>query len=139
MFKLESVSPTYLWPVKFSFAGENGRPVSVAFRVRFRRLDQGRIDDIMEILRSGSVTTPDITDDDLIEETVVGWEDVTADGQPLDYDDINHRAMVLGVPGCRPAIVKSWFESLTGAPEKNSARPPATGRAAAAEGVNARQ
>jgi len=102
---------SYDWPVTLETPADGGRFEKITFTARFKRLGQARIDEIVSALRDGG---DGLTDRTIVDDVLIGWDKVLdADGQPIDFTPVNVAA-VLEVEGVRAAIVKAWFESLSG-------------------------
>jgi len=109
MFKI-ALSDTYTWPVTVDLAEDGGKRHKATFDAEFKRVSQERVDQL--------VTEPP-GDKALADEVMVGWSGVyDANDQELPYSEEN-RAKLLSITGVRAAIVRSFFDSLSGAPRKN--------------------
>lgn len=98
-------TPEYDWDV----STDHGK-----FTGTFRRVTQSRVDQIVEQLNAATLKDPE-----LVDEVFAGWRDVEgSDGQPLAVTPGN-RALLLDVVGIRAAVIRAWFDSISGAPRKN--------------------
>ena len=112
-FKIAS-NPTYKAQVKVELPSDNGKTVSKMFQAIFKRMSQSELDNISERL-----SAKELTDAALIDEVMVGWEDVQdEDGNVLEFNDKN-LATLLDVFPVRPTIVKTFFATINTAKTKN--------------------
>jgi hypothetical protein len=113
MFKLDP-SPSYTWPVTVPQLTEDGKANTAEFTARFKRLPQSEIDGILKRTQAG-----ELSDEALAEMILVGWDGVQdANGQPLPVSPETRKTLLDVVP-VRPAVIRAWFESVSGAPRKN--------------------
>lgn len=109
-------SDSYKWPVTVEVPTDGGRFERAEFVAEFRRLPQSRLDEVGQALRGDGEK---ISDADLAEEVLVGWDKVKdADGSPINFSAAT-RAAVLDISGVRTAVVQAFFESLAGGRRKN--------------------
>lgn len=113
MFKI-AVNPTYTAPVKVDIPTDNGKTIPRVFEATFKRLTQTELDNIAERLQA-----KELTDDQLINEVMVGWGGVAdEDGKPLEFNPAN-LATLLDVYPVRPTIVSTFYATINGARRKN--------------------
>lgn len=106
---------SYLWPVKYEAPRDGGKTDTFEFQAEFKRLPQSRLDEIRK-----KADARELTDDDLVAEILVDWKGIkTSEGDDFVCNDVNRR-ILLDEPGMRGAIVIAFFDSLRGAPRKNS-------------------
>lgn len=107
---------SYKWPVEWTIPADDGRHQKIGFDAEFKRLAQTRIDEIYKSATGGGA----ISDEELVGEVLVGWGTNVLDenDQPLAFTPANIAA-VLDIQGARAATVRAFFDSLTGAKEKN--------------------
>lgn len=121
MFVLD-LKPSYLWPVTLKLAADGGDFEAFTFSVAFRRLEQGRI---RELLQPEEGAEP-ITDEDACRELVMGWEGISdAKGNDVPFSEaaLEKLLKVSGAPG---AIVKAWLESINPEAQDMGKRKPKT-------------
>jgi len=109
----------YRWPVSVRLATDGGRFENFEFVAVFKRLPQGRLDEISAAMAGDDEEGAAITDGDLVREVLVGWDkvrDVDGSEVPFNSDTL---AQALDVPGVRLGLVHSWFESLAVGKRKN--------------------
>lgn len=108
---------SYKWPVEWTVPADGGRQTKLGFEAEFKRLPQTRIDEIYAAVTNGA---REISDDAVVDEVLIGWGSNVLDenDQPLQFTPSNIK-VVLDVQGARSAIVRAFFNSLTGAKEKN--------------------
>jgi hypothetical protein len=113
MFKV-AVSETYITPVAVDIVGDNNKSKTHVFKARFKRLKQSELESLSERLAA-----KELTDSALIDEVMVGWQDVAdAEGNPLEFNPDNLEALLEIYP-TRPTIVRTFFDSHNGAKRKN--------------------
>lgn len=116
MFVLKE-RPAYFWAVKFELQSADGKYEPHEFQAEFKRVPQSRIDKLFEDLKD--IAASGMSDDAIVKEMMIGWRDVNdAEGKPVLFNS-DTLAQLLEVPRLRAAIVKSFFESLSGIPLKN--------------------
>lgn len=106
---------SFQWPVKFRIAID-GRYEDHEFKAEFKRISQSRID---ELFGAGGDRSEKISDDEFVREALIGWDGVTlenGDAVPFNQDTLTS---LLDVPGVRTAIVRAFFNSISGLAEKN--------------------
>ena len=114
MLILTDSTAGYPWPVSFTrpHAGDAGKREPIAFVAQFRFVPQSRLDGLVARIRAAADSTSAITDAELIDEVLIGWEGVRdASGEPLPFTPAT-LAAALDVPGVRTALVRAWFASL---------------------------
>ena len=113
MFKIGN-RESYPWPVKVSQAKGAGEFETFEFGVRFKRLDQVKINDMIEQSVSGK-----LSDIDFARDVVCGFDGVAGnDGEPLVYSS-DALDLLLMEQGVARAIVSAYFDSTRGGKEKN--------------------
>ena len=113
MFKV-AVSPTYIYPVTVEFPGNSGKTEKRTFDAEFKRLNQAEVEEVYRRLSAG-----ELSDDLLVKEVLYGWGKVFDDeGKPLDFNEDNLEILMQVFP-TRPATVKAFFDSISGAKAKN--------------------
>lgn len=106
MFKIAQ-KPQYTWPVKVDIPGDGGKYTTATFRAKFNALPQSRIDDYFAGRDAGSET-------DLLSEAVAEVMDLGDEtGQPITWSD-QVKVQLLDIPYVRAALVRAFFESITG-------------------------
>jgi hypothetical protein len=106
MFKIAEAPLTYTWPVTVSIPANGGKYTKATLTAEFQALDQDRIDAII----GGEAEI----DADLLTECLVGWKGVQdADGAELPVSD-EGRVRLLKIPYVRSALVRAFFESISG-------------------------
>ncbi|MBC7859196.1 MAG: hypothetical protein H7Z39_10555 [Burkholderiaceae bacterium] len=127
----------YWTPVNVEMLDENGKKKTFIFKAKFRRLSREELDDLSERLEKSrkaalkkaqaeaegkelEVDESDtLTDAKVIEETLIGWADVTDEnGQKLEFNPDN-LALLLNVNPVRPTLAKTFFATTYGAAGKN--------------------
>ena len=108
MFKIIQ-SRTHTAPVTFKTPAAGGTYQTNSFMVEFKRLSVSEVKQLPQ----------DATDADIARRVVVGWNEVE-DGQgnpmPFSADGLEK---LLDIVGVAPAIVRTYFECVSGAQEKN--------------------
>lgn len=108
MFKIAQ-SRTHTSPVLFKIPADGGTYQSNSFMVEFKRLS---VAEMKQLPQEG-------TDADIARRVVVGWNEVEdANGQPLPFSS-DALEKLLDIVGVAPAIVRTFFECVSGAQEKN--------------------
>lgn len=114
MFQLATQSDHITYPVTVECLDENGKLAPKKFKAHFARLPQSEIDDLI-----AKAQAKEITDNDLVDKVLVGWDDVVDDsGKPIEFSPAM-RDRLLEIFPVRPSVVTAWFESLSGAKRKN--------------------
>lgn len=113
MFSIAKTVIDYSWPVAVVFPADGGKVEKSTFDAIFKRVSQTRIQEIRDAITEGK-----ITDVQLASEVLVGWNGITDGADPIPFSE-SARAQVLDIPTVAAAIVRAWFESLSGAPRKN--------------------
>lgn len=109
-----AVSDTFLVPVRVEVLDEKGLKKVHVFKAEFKRLDQDQLDAMNERLAQNAMT-----DQQVIDEVMVGWADVTdMNKQPLPFTPDNLAAL-LRVNPTRFCIVKTYFETVNAGARKN--------------------
>lgn len=112
-------TPTY--PATVNVELPDGKTVKkVAFTINFHRKTMTEITDIHRRLGLPMDNDEKLNDEKLVGEIVAGWgTDVQdEDGQPLEFNDANLAALMDIYP-VRPAVVRTFFETLNGGKAKN--------------------
>lgn len=98
----------YNWPVVISEPVDGGSFNDQRVRVTFKMLNQQRID---EVIKNEAEE-----DADILRDVLVNWED----GAFKDENNVNlpftedSKDLVLSIPFVRSALVKAFFESISG-------------------------
>lgn len=98
----------YIWPCTISEPVDGGTFNDQKVKVKFKMLSQPRIDEI--------VKNEAEEDADILAEVLVGWDDETfkdETGTALTFNDAN-KDLILSVPFVRSALIKGFFESVSG-------------------------
>lgn len=112
-FKLDNTA-SYFYPVEVQIATDGGKFQKSTFDVQFRRVNRTELESMVKALQDG-----EITDRAIAVDVMTGWKGVTdADGEPIAFGETSRDA-VLDVVAVQPAIVKAWFESVSGKNAKN--------------------
>lgn len=118
-FKID-LSNTYSYPVAVDIMGDKGKTKTFTFNTEFKRFSQTEAEQLSKDLQSFDGEAAKLSDDDFIDEVVANWSDITDEAdQPLDFNNAIHKAAVLDVYGVKQAIIKAFFESISGAKRKN--------------------
>lgn len=113
MFKL-AATETYLTPVRVELPGDNNKPKVCAFKARFKRLSQTQFENVLERIGEGS-----LNDRGLLNEVLVGWEDVADDrDNAAEFNEENLNALLDMFP-TQPTLVKTFLDSMKSAKQKN--------------------
>lgn len=108
-------STSYRWTVPVEMVDESGKMLTGEFTAIFKRLKQSEIDGLIK--PDGQQT---LSDGDFIRKVLVGWDGVTgADGNPLPFNDTAVE-LFLDTHPYRQMTIRAWFQSVAGAPRKNS-------------------
>lgn len=109
------ISNEYSWPVEVKIPKERGGLETIRFDARYRRLPQDRIDEMIAQNREAQ-----ITDEALAREVLVGWSGITDENNdPYLFSEENRDALLANVVGLRSAVVRAFFESISGGARKN--------------------
>ena len=99
---------SYTWPITISEPADGGRFNDQKVNVKFKMLSQGRIDEI--------VKNEAEQDADILIDVLIGWDDGAFNdetGNNLAFNADN-KDLILSVPFIRSALVKGFFESISG-------------------------
>lgn len=114
MFKLSSVSPSYLTDIRVDMLDDNGKIKTHVFKARFKRVTQQELDRIHERLQEKS-----LNDTELLNEVTVGFEDVKDDnGNPVEFNADNFADLINTFP-VRPTMVNAFFATINNSIRKN--------------------
>jgi hypothetical protein len=113
MFSISKAITEYSWPVVVHLPADGGKVEKSTFDATFKRVSATRINEIREAIEAGK-----ITDVGLATEVLNGWSGVSDGDDALPYSEEN-KAALLDIPTVAAAIVRAFFESLSGAPRKN--------------------
>lgn len=108
MFKL-AVSKTFTIPVNFKIPADGGTYQSNSFIVEFKRLT---VTEMKDLPKEGS-------DAEMCRRVVVGWNEIADENGnaiPFSSDALDKLLEIVGVA---PAILRTFFESVTALQEKN--------------------
>lgn len=112
-FKLK-FTDTYTAPVTVEIPGNNGRFEKQTFSVEFKRFNRTKLADIVRAAYDRSRD-----DREIVDEILVGWSGITDEnGDDLEYTKDN-ADRVFEVVQVLPAIVQTFFATITKAKEKN--------------------
>jgi len=113
MFKV-ATSPAYFVNVNVPMMMEDGSRGMVKFKAKFKRLDKDELKAFGKKLIDN-----EMTDEQIIEEFMVGWEGVAdEEGRPLEFN-IANRDKVMAIHPTQPTTVKAFLDSVTDARVKN--------------------
>lgn len=113
MFSIKKAVSEYSWPVAVHLPVDGGKIEKQTFDATFKRISATRINEIREAIEAGK-----ITDLSLAGEVLIGWTGVTDGEDVVPFSETN-KAALLDIPTVAAAIVRAFFESLSGAPRKN--------------------
>lgn len=106
-------SDTYSWPVNFEIPVD-GRHEAQSFDAVFKRMSQTWIRDIAKKIDEGKAT-----DVEVARQVLAGWSGVNdAQGKEIPFS-IKALETMLDIPSVAGAVVLAYFNSVTGAKEKN--------------------
>lgn len=109
MFKLTE-KRTIKWPVTVDVPQDGGSTRPAKFTVEFRLLDQSDIDVSLAQARN---------DAEFLFEVMQDWEGVAdEDGQTIEFSDDTARRVV-DIPYVRNALLRAYFEAVSGGRRKN--------------------
>ena len=112
MFKID-LSPTIRWPVTVILAGTTGEE-KAEFAAVFARRGQSYIRDLMQRIAAGEA----VSDADLVQAELVGWDGITYEGNPVEYS-AEALEKVLDIPGAALAIARAALRCMSEAASKN--------------------
>ena len=121
MFKISTISQTYLHPVTVDVPNGAGKPVQHKFKISFKRKSQEELDEMHRRLNAAQLEEGEtvMSDDELLVDVVAGWEDVFGDDdQPLEFTPENFAALK-NIHPVRPTLVQAFFDSIKTAKRKN--------------------
>lgn len=109
MFKLTE-KRSVKWPVTVDVPQDGGSTRPARFTVEFHLLDQSVIDAALTEARG---------DAEFLIGVMQGWDGVAdEDGNPLEFSDASARR-VLDIPYVRNAVLRAYFEAVSGGRRKN--------------------
>lgn len=112
-FKL-NLSQTYFTPVVVEIPIDGGRSEKMTFDAEFRRIGRAELDRLME-----SAGKKKKSDQEVIDEVLVGWKGVKDhNNSDVEFSETSKKA-VFDIVQVLPALVKAFFESISGVREKN--------------------
>lgn len=119
-------STSYKWPVSVKLPADGGKFEKQTFDAEFKRLPQGRINEIQaEVqlrIKAAERNEPvdnSISDQTIADELLVGWAGVVdADGDEVPFSEAT-KQQLLDIPTVAAAIIVAYFDSLTGTKAKN--------------------
>lgn len=112
MFKLAQQT-SYKWPVTVHIPTDGGRFTKATFDAELKTLPQERID---QYLTGGG----DTTEQDFLNEVVIGWKGVTDDaGNDVPYSE-EAKLKLLAISYVRTALVRAFFDSITGGAKRKN-------------------
>lgn len=98
----------YTWPITISEPVDGGAFNDQKVRVKFKMLSQARIDEVVKDEAE--------QDADILKDVLVGWDDEAfkdESGAAIPFNEDN-KDLILSVPFVRGALVKGFFESISG-------------------------
>lgn len=105
MFKIQKAT-SFQWPVQVNVPRDGGGFATHEFTAEYKMLEQSKIDLALEKFKN--------EDSDMLKEIVIGWNGVQdSDGNVLPYSDEN-RDTLLEIPYVRTALMKGFFEAVSG-------------------------
>jgi hypothetical protein len=105
MFKIEKKA-TFFWPVLVNVPKDGGGFASHEFQAEFKFHEQSKMDLLLERLKND--------DHDILRDLLVGWKQVSnPDGTPVEYTEEAKEALI-DIPYVRSALLKSYFEAISG-------------------------
>jgi len=99
---------SYTWPITISEPIDGGGFNDQKVRVKFKMLSQARIDEI--------VKNEAEDDADILSDVLIGWDEEAfkdESGASIPFTADN-KDLILSVPFVRTALVKGFFESISG-------------------------
>jgi hypothetical protein len=106
-FVLKKVS-TYKWPVEVSVPVDGGKFKKETFTAVFKKMSRSAFNDLI-----------DMGDDALVDEIIEGWEGIKdEDGEEVPFCSGTKKEL-FDDPYVLRALIESYTNSITGAPEKN--------------------
>lgn len=118
-FKID-LSCTYTYPVAVDIIGDKGKNKTFTFSAEFKRFSQSEAEQLSKDLQAIDGEPAKLTDEDFIDAVVMSWSDISDENdQPLGFSNAIHKDAVLDVYGVKQAIIKAFFESISGAKRKN--------------------
>lgn len=104
MFRIDP-KPSYRWPVTVHIPQDGGKTQEARFWARFRLLST---DAFQAVYASGG------TDEDLLKQVLVGWEEVADEGgEPLPFNE-ETRSSLIAIPYVRMALIAAYLEMSQG-------------------------
>lgn len=99
---------SYTWPITISEPMDGGGFNDQKVKVKFKMLSQSRIDEIIKDEAE--------QDADILQDVLIGWDDEAFKDEsgaslPFSFDN---KELILSVPYVRGALVKGFFESISG-------------------------
>lgn len=114
MFQIASANQTYSTSVRVDVPTDGGKNKTHVFKAIFKRVSQSELDNIHERIQEKT-----LTDAGLINEVMVGWDDVADEhGQKVEFNPDNLSALLDMYP-TRPTIVQTFFTTINNAVRKN--------------------
>lgn len=119
-------SDSYSWPITFEIPVDGGRHEKQTFDAELKRLPQSRIVEIQEAVQKrlsaiqrDEETADMITDHEIANEILIGWNGINdEDGTAVPFSE-RSKTQLLEIPTVTAAIVRAYFDSLSGARRKN--------------------
>lgn len=106
-------SDTYTWPVTFEIPVD-GQHETQSFDAVFKRMSQSWIREVAKKIDEGK-----ISDIEVAKQVVAGWSGVNdAQGKEIPFS-IKGLETMLDIPSVAGAVVLAYFNSISGAKEKN--------------------
>lgn len=105
MFKIQAKT-SFQWPVQVNVPRDGGGFATHEFTAEYKMLDQSKIDIALEKFKND--------DSDMLKEVVIGWNGVQdSNGDLLQFTEEN-RDTLLDIPYVRTALMKGFFEAVSG-------------------------
>lgn len=112
MFKITQ-APQYIWPVKVDIPADGGKFTTATCRAKFNVLPQSRIDEYLAARNADA-------ERELLVEAVAELFDLGDEqGQAVAYTD-EVKLQLLEKPYFRTALVRAFFESITGSARRKN-------------------
>ena len=121
MFKISNVNQIYRTPFSVDIPTGAGKSVTHKFTIVFARKSQDELDELYRRMTPAKLEDGEqqLTDDELLDDVVKGWEDVLDDqDQPLEFTPSNF-AVLKNIYPTRPTLVQAFFDSIKTAKRKN--------------------
>ena len=118
-FKID-LSSTYAYPISLDIIGDKGRVKVFTFTAEFKRLSQSTFEQLVKDVNPQDGEPAKLTDEELLDDVLVSWSEISdEDNQPIEFTNPKHKAAVLDIFGVKQALVKGFFDSISGSKRKN--------------------